>query len=260
MNILKRIRLLSIFSFFILCCLPLLPAQAGILTSETSQSACRRVAPLLEMQLARINAALGDPIFIRIFKETHELELWVQQAGEYRLFKIYGICKLSGQLGPKLREGDAQSPEGFYMVGDRQLNPNSRFHLSFDIGYPNTYDRVHGRTGSALMIHGDCLSIGCFAMTDSRIEEIYILAQEALRNGQRHFDVHIFPFRMTAENMFRHRKSYWFSFWQNLKEGYDFFEENHFPPQVSVEAQRYVCRPDYPETARNERRGGNLYN
>lgn len=259
MNILKRTHLLSVLTAFLVC-FSIFPAQAGILTSQTSMAVCKKVAPMLEMELAKLGVEVGNPIFIRIFKESRELELWVQQDEEYKLFKTYEICNFSGQLGPKLKEGDEQSPEGFYSVGDRQLNPNSHYHLSFDIGYPNTYDKLHGRTGSALMIHGDCISVGCFAMTDSRIEEIYTLAQEALRNGQRFFRVHIFPFRMTERNMRKHQNSKWFSFWQNLKEGYDYFEQTKMPPQINVIGKRYVCQPDYTETAGNQRKTNKIYN
>lgn len=259
MKILNRTYLLSILTA-LLVGFAIFPAQAEILTSETSMSVCKRIAPILEMELANLGIELGNPIFIRIFKESHELELWVQQDEEYKLFKTYEICNLSGQLGPKLKEGDEQSPEGFYSVGERQLNPNSHYYLSFDIGYPNTYDKQHGRTGSALMIHGDCTSVGCFAMTDSRIEEIYTLAEEALRNSQRFFRVHIFPFRMTEANMRKHKNSKWFGFWQNLKEGYDYFEKTKIPPQTNVVEKRYVCEPDYTETAGNQRKITKIYN
>jgi len=259
MKILNRTWLLPVLTA-LLVCFAIFPAQAEILTSETSMSVCNRVAPMLEMELSELGVELGNPIFIRIFKESQELELWVQQDEEYQLFKTYRICSLSGKLGPKLREGDEQSPEGFYSVSERQLNPNSHYHLSFDIGFPNTYDKLHGRTGSALMIHGDCISVGCFAMTDSRIEEIYTLAQEALRNGQRFFRVHIFPFRMTEANMRKHKNSNWLSFWKNLKEGYDYFEKTKMPPQIDVVGKKYVCAPDYTETAKNQRKINKTYN
>ncbi|PLX76608.1 MAG: 2-dehydro-3-deoxyphosphooctonate aldolase [Desulfuromonas sp.] len=192
--------------------------------------ASQRIFPELENQ----GLLLGMPVYIRIFKESSELELWVEKNDIFKLFKTYPICYYSGDLGPKLREGDNQSPEGFYFVTPRQLNPYSTFYLSFNIGYPNVYDRSQGRTGSAIMVHGDCVSIGCYAMTDEQIEEIYTIIDAALRNGQPFFRVHIFPFRMTEENMARHEESKWFSFWQNLKKGYDFFSESKRPPNVVV--------------------------
>ncbi|MBI4792442.1 MAG: murein L,D-transpeptidase [Deltaproteobacteria bacterium] len=236
------------------------PVSAELPSSQTSIAVCQRVAPSLAMELSRLGVELGSPIFIRIFKESQELEVWVQADEGYRLFKTYDICYFSGDLGPKTREGDRQSPEGFYTVNEHQLNPNSRYHLSFDIGYPNAYDKRLGRTGSALMIHGDCISVGCFAMTDSRIEEIYTLAEEALRNGQRFFRVHIFPFKMTAANMKKHKNSKWISFWKNLKEGYDYFEKTNMPPQITVAGKKYIVEPDYTATVAEQRRPAKVFN
>ncbi len=187
--------------------------------------------------------ARGRPIFIRIFKQSRELELWVQRGWRFHLWKTYPICGMSGELGPKLREGDLQAPEGFYFVGPRSLNPNSRFHLSFNVGYPNAYDRAHRRTGSYIMVHGDCVSAGCFAMTDSAIEEIYRIVEAAFASGQPFFRVHIFPFRMTAESMRRQRGSQWAEFWRSLKPGYDHFERTRTPPNVEVQSGRYVFEP-----------------
>jgi murein L,D-transpeptidase YafK len=177
---------------------------------------------------------------MRIFKELRELEVWCENGSRFVLFKTYAVCSISGHLGPKLRVGDGQGPEGFYFVTPVQLNPGSRFHLSFNLGYPNAYDRAHHRTGGALMVHGNCVSDGCYAMTDRGIEEIYVLADAALRGGQSFFRVHVFPFRMTDDNMMRHRYSEWSGFWANLNEGYEFFERTGRPPNVEVEAGRYV--------------------
>jgi murein L,D-transpeptidase YafK len=187
-----------------------------------------------------LGAEVGDPVFIRIFKYTAELEVWIKVGSHYKLLHTYEICRQSGYLGPKLKEGDRQGPEGFYYVSKSRLNPNSKFHLAFNIGYPNAYDRAHRRTGSALMIHGDCVSVGCFAMTDARIEEIYELVEKALDHGQKIVRVHSFPFRMTSEKMEHYRYSEWYSFWSNLKEGYDYFEEKRVPPDVGVENMKYV--------------------
>lgn len=198
------------------------------------------VVPVLSKQLAEKNMKIGQPVFIRIFKQSSELELWLKNGETYSLFKQYPICYFSGELGPKQKEGDRQSPEGFYFVKPQQMNPNSRYHLSFNLGYPNAYDRAHGRTGSYLMVHGDCVSIGCYAMTDPAIEEIYLLASAAHDAGQPFFRVHAFPFRMSEENMTLHKESEWFSFWENLKEGYDWFETSQVPPNVEVKNKRYV--------------------
>jgi murein L,D-transpeptidase YafK len=157
--------------------------------------------PRLNADLAPLGARVGAPVFLRVFKEEAELELWIDTPDGMHLFQTYPICRFSGQLGPKLREGDRQAPEGVYRVTKNSLNPNSSYHLSFNLGFPNAFDRAHGRTGSFLMIHGDCRSIGCYAMTDPGIEQIYVLVEAALRAGQPRVDVHAFPFRMTDQRM-----------------------------------------------------------
>jgi murein L,D-transpeptidase YafK len=207
---------------------------------DRSAAAAQRVKPDLVKALAAKKLNWGAPVFIRIFKEEKQLELWADDGKQFRLFKTWAICKFSGALGPKLREGDGQAPEGFYFVPRARMNPRSRFHLSFNLGYPNAYDRARQRTGGALMVHGNCVSIGCYAMTDPRIEEIYSLCDAALQNGQRFFRVHSFPFRMTEANMKRHRKSKWISEWQNLKIGYDWFEKTKRPPNVTVSGKIYT--------------------
>ncbi|MBU4445316.1 murein L,D-transpeptidase [bacterium] len=206
---------------------------SSIPSSSRSQEAISRVQPKIEKDFTSKNLEFGASIYIRIFKKEKELEIWVSGNGGFTLFREYPICTYgSGSLGPKTKQGDGQAPEGFYYVRPNQLNPVSNFHLSFNLGYPNQYDRIHKRTGSALMVHGSCVSIGCYAMTDEKIEEIYAIADAAFRNDQRFISVHIFPFRMTDENMQRHGKSKWYLFWQNLKEGYDFFEKHgNIPPK-----------------------------
>ncbi len=187
-----------------------------------------------------------SPIFVRIFKEESELEIWkAKDDGRFYHFKTYPICAWSGTLGPKVRVGDKQAPEGFYTVTPGQMNPNSQFHLAFNIGFPNAYDRVNGRSGDALMVHGDCRSAGCFAMTDALIEEIYILAREAFKGGQRQFQVDAFPFRMTDVNLARYKGNQWYGFWKTLKEGYDSFEATHVPPKVAVCSRQYLLNANF---------------
>lgn len=182
-----------------------------------------------------------QPILIRIFKSESELEIWKEKDdGHFYHLKTYPICNFSGGLGPKQKQGDLQAPEGFYVVDKSRLNPKSRYHLSFNMGYPNAYDRAYGRTGANLMVHGDCKSRGCYAMTDAVVEEIYALAQGALLGGQEKFQVHAFPFRMTAANLKAHNESHWYKFWSNLKEGYDYFEATRLPPLLAVCGKRYV--------------------
>lgn len=234
--------MLDLFCLLSFTACSVLPAgNAGeIPSSPGSRSAIARVTPRLQKEMSEKGLEMGSPIFIRIFKESGELELWVQKEARYRLFKAYKICYYSGALGPKTRQGDRQSPEGFYFVTPGRMNPSSQFHLSFDLGYPNSYDRYHDRTGSALMVHGDCVSIGCYAMTDGQIEEIYAVADAALKNGQPFFRVHAFPFIMTEEKMKEYEGSRWYPFWANLKEGYDIFEESKVPPDVEVRGGKYV--------------------
>lgn len=201
-----------------------------------------RVIPILKTELAERGLVFGQPVLVRIFKESRELEIWIRNGETFSLFKTYDICAYSGGLGPKLKEGDKQSPEGFYTVAPEQMNPQSRYHLSFNLGFPNAYDSAHGRTGSFLMVHGNCLSIGCYAITDAGIEEVYLMAEAAFERGQPFFRTHIFPFRMTDENLARHAGSPWIEYWRNLKEGSDLFEAERTPPDVTVKNKRYSFR------------------
>jgi len=204
----------------------------------------RAQAPLSEKTLALIESKNMDkesPILVRVFKEEAELEVWKKNRdGQYALLKTYPICRWSGNLGPKKKQGDRQAPEGFYTITPAQMNPNSNYYLAFNTGYPNAYDRAWGRTGSELMVHGDCSSAGCYAMTDTQIQEIYALARESFFGGQKEFQFEAFPFRMTALNMAKHRNNPNFAFWKMLKEGYDHFEATHQEPKVAVCEKRYV--------------------
>ena len=237
-----RAVLMLIISLFFPVLSAFADAEDSIPFSHRSREVILRVRPKLVKELSNRELEFGSPVYLRIFKEERVMEVWVKKDSSFALFKDYDICTYGSKgLGPKIRQGDGKAPEGFYYVTPARLNPNSRFHLSFNLGYPNRYDRAHGRTGGALMVHGDCVSIGCFAMTNPGIEEIYALADAALRNGQPFFRVHIFPFRMTGKKMEKHSGSEWFTFWKNLREGYDFFEENgNLPPNVEVEGERYI--------------------
>ncbi|GKX57335.1 hypothetical protein SOASR030_34470 [Leminorella grimontii] len=182
----------------------------------------------------------GDRLFIRILKAEDKLELWYSDGVHpFDKYKTYTICTYSGGLGPKKAEGDGKSPEGFYATNRGLLNPNSRYHLSFNIDYPNAYDRANGFTGSFIMVHGGCASVGCYAMTDPIIEEIYGLVEQALDGGQRSIPVHIFPFAMTDKNLERYRNAPEYPFWMMLKPGYDYFDKNRQIPVIGVENKRY---------------------
>lgn len=193
----------------------------------------------LNQELQQAGFELGQPVLLRIYKQESELEVWIAKSSQHVLFKTYPICKWSGQLGPKLTEGDGQSPEGFYEITAKQLNPHSRYHLAMNIGFPNAFDQSLSRTGSALMIHGSCVSIGCYAMTDAGVEEIYLLVEKALSKPQSSVPVHIFPFRMTKENLRAQSSHTWAEFWENLAEGDQLFQTTKTAPKVWSCAGRY---------------------
>lgn len=219
-------------------------AATAVILAGCSQPTGPHLNPLSEEAqalLAKKGMRQDQPIFVRVFKEESELEVWKQKDnGRYYHFKTYPVCNWSGKLGPKLKQGDKQAPEGFYKVSARQMNPASSYHLSFNMGYPNAYDRANRRTGNHLMIHGDCKSRGCYAMTDALMEEIYILARESFKGGQENFEIHAYPFRMTNANLRRHQRNKWAPFWRDLKRGYDHFQKTKQPPPVKVCEKRYL--------------------
>jgi len=196
---------------------------------------------------------LQSPILVRLFKQEAELEVWKQnRSGRYALLKTYPICRWSGDLGPKVREGDRQAPEGFYAITPGQMNPQSAYYLSFNIGYPNAYDKALGHTGSQLMVHGDCSSRGCYAMTDEQIAEIYALGRESFFGGQTAFQVQAYPFRMTPLNMAKHRNNPNMAFWKMIKEGYDHFEVTRQEPKVDFCEKKYVFDATKPPDAKKD--------
>ena len=199
------------------------------------------VSPKLVAEMTEKDMDLQSPILVRLFKQEAELEVWKQdRSGRFALLKTYPICRWSGDLGPKVREGDRQAPEGFYNISPAQMNPQSAYYLSFNTGYPNAYDRSLGHTGSELMVHGDCSSRGCYAMTDEQIAEIYSLGRESFFGGQRAFQFQAYPFRMTPVNMARHRNNPNMPFWKMIKEGYDHFEVTRQEPKVDFCEKKYV--------------------
>jgi murein L,D-transpeptidase YafK len=219
-------------------------ALAGCNTDSVSVISDRALTPLsprMISELEKKDMPKESPILVRLFKEESELEVWKQDTtGRFALLKTYPICRWSGELGPKIKEGDRQAPEGFYTITPGQMNPNSNYYLSVNIGFPNSFDRAWGRTGDFVMIHGDCSSRGCYAMTDEQIGEIYALAREAFFGGQHTFQVQAYPFRMTPLNMARHRTNPSMAFWKMLKQGYDHFEVTRLEPKVDVCDRRYV--------------------
>ena len=204
----------------------------------------RSLAPLSAKMLADIeqkNMTKESAILVRLFKEESELEVWKEDKdGRFALLKTYPICRWSGELGPKVKMGDRQAPEGFYTITPGLMNPNSNYYLAINTGFPNAYDKANERTGNFLMIHGDCSSAGCYAMTDEQIQEIYALARESFFGGQRAFQIQAYPFKMTPLNMAKHRNSPHMAFWRMLKQGYDHFEVTRLEPKVDVCEKRYV--------------------
>ena len=217
-----------------------LASQAALAASGVPKHEAPIPAATLALMSAR-DTSPSAPILIRSYKKEAELEIWKKaRNGRYVHLKTFPICRWSGQLGPKLKQGDRQTPEGFYSVARRQMNPNSSYHLSFDIGFPNAYDRAQGGSGAYLMVHGACSSAGCYAMTDKAVGEIYAIAREAFAGGQEAFQFQAYPFRMTAQNMAKYRSDPHIGFWRQLKEGSDRFEATGQEPAVSVSAGRYA--------------------
>jgi len=187
-------------------------------------------------------------MYVRVFKRERALELWVRpdDKAEFALLKTYAICAMSGELGPKLRQGDNQAPEGFYAIDF--FNPRSDYLLSLHLDYPNRYDAQTGTAqdlGGDIFIHGGCNSIGCMALTDQGIQEVYWLAVEARALGQQRIPVHIFPARLETQDLallkaaFKDKPGFG-RFWESLKPAYDFFEKHHRLPSITVDARGYA--------------------
>jgi murein L,D-transpeptidase YafK len=193
----------------------------------------------LEMDLEAAGFKLGAPAFIRVFKADSTLEMWMLKGGRFELFRRFPICKWSGELGPKLAEGDKQSPEGVYFITGGDLIVNARWHRAMNISFPNQRDRALGLTGSSILIHGKCSSIGCFALTDEYVEDVYEIVQSALEEGQPRVPVHIFPFELTREKLAAQAGDEWSDFWKELKRGHDIFLRDRLPPRA------FVCNGQY---------------
>jgi murein L,D-transpeptidase YafK len=202
----------------------------------------------LEMELQAGGFQLGAPAFIRIFKGDNTLEVWMMKGARFELFKTYEICKWSGVLGPKLREGDRQSPEGVYYIGSRGMIKNRRWHRAMNVNFPNARDDALGLSGSGILIHGKCSSTGCFALTDDIVQDVYDVVDAALDAGQPRVPIHIFPFKLTRENLADAAGDGWEDFWHELKRGHDLFLRDRLPPRV------YVCNGRYAFQSRRERR------
>lgn len=218
--------------------------------ADYAMPAAARVALAEQAKLGEVKqlfaaAAIDFPpaeLLLRAFKRERLLEVWASATPGGRMSRIatYEICALSGQLGPKRREGDYQVPEGYYRIS--YLWPLSAYHLSMNIGYPNRSDRILGgqSPGSAIMIHGNCASIGCLAMSDERIQELWVMATAMQQRGER-VHVHLFPSMRMDELLGDEAFGDHRDFWLNLREGLELFEQHRRLPRVDVDWQgRYT--------------------
>jgi murein L,D-transpeptidase YafK len=227
------------FIFAIVLALFAFKSKPTIPDSARAANARAKAWPQLQKDLKAAGLHDDQPIYLRLFKEPGILELWVKSGTRYKLFRQYLICTYSGGLGPKVRDRDGKCPEGYYNITPGQLQPMSTYHLAMNIGYPNEYDKQHNCTGDLIMIHGNCVSIGCYAMTDPKIDEIYTMVYEAFVHGQQSVPVSIYPFKLTSEHLDAYSEWPQYSFWKGLKPGYDLFEKRHTPPMVTVVNRSY---------------------
>jgi murein L,D-transpeptidase YafK len=214
--------------------------MAQVPTSKTSVAAYAQNEATLKHQFAEKKLKWGSAVFIRIYKQSNELQVWVKQNNQFVLFKTYAICYYSGTLGTKTKTGDGQAPEGIYKVFPSQMNPNSSYHLSFNIGYPNAFDKANGYTGSHIMVHGSCVSIGCFAMTNPIIEEIWTLMEAAFIQKQAYVNVFIFPFKLTQAAIDSNVTNGSVGLWKQLLPIDNAFDQTHKIPSVTVKSKNYV--------------------
>nr|WP_294946957.1 L,D-transpeptidase family protein [uncultured Mucilaginibacter sp.] len=225
--------------FILLLSFLTLTKPAALPDSKRASDARTTLWPKLQKELTDGGFNSNYRLYLRIFKQTDQFEVWAKRGTKYALFKRYDICYYSGGLGTKTKQGDGKSPEGFYTITAKQLNPVSNYHLAINIGYPNKLEQQKGYTGNAIMVHGNCASIGCYAMTNPRIEEIYTLIYKALSAGQDKINLDIFPFQMDDYHMQVFASSHYLPFWKTMKPGYDLFEKSRVPAMASVAGREY---------------------
>lgn len=235
--------MIKLFNFLLISLLVVTHPKTYLPDSDRAKSIRQKIWPKVQADLADKSLKFNQPIYIRIFKEENDLEIWVKSDQRYQFFKSYNICFFSGGLGTKTKAGDKKSPEGFYTIGPGQLNPTSSYHLAINIGYPNKLEASKGYTGDQIMIHGICASNGCYAMTNDGIDEIYTIVYKAFESGQQKIQLAVFPFRMDKQHMEKYDKSSCLAFWDSLKPGYDLFERDHLPPIVTIKGQNYSIKP-----------------
>lgn len=234
-------------TFFILAFAAVALAACNEFTTP-DEKANQPVSSELVQKIKDIGSTLGAPMMMRIIKQESIMEVWKQtNSGKYALLTTFKICAYSGGFGPKVIEGDRQAPEGFYDITPALMNKNSNYYLAFNTGFPNKFDKSYGRTGANLMVHGDCSSSGCYAMTDKEIAQIFALMRESFKGGASSVQLEIFPFRMTPGNLAKLNGDPNMAFWRNIKTGYDAFELTKRPPSWDVCARKYVFDATAPD-------------
>jgi murein L,D-transpeptidase YafK len=217
-----------------------LPASDGVMAARRSNgNSVEAVNNSLAAKFEEKGLTLGSPVFLRVYKQTSEMELWVQQGPRYIHFKTFGICRWSGGLGPKMYEGDRQSPEGLYHITTADLIVNPRWDRAMNINYPNSFDVVNGRSGSGILIHGKCGSIGCFAIQDQNVEEVYGAVRAALFSGQAEIPVLALPFRFASVAPSVRDTLQLNEFWSDLRRADLLFERDRLPPTAWICDGRY---------------------
>lgn len=208
--------------------------------SKLAKDVRAKVWPKLQGELTEKGLNINSSLYLRVFKEESALEIWIRSGREYQFFKSYNICYFSGGLGTKTRSGDGKSPEGFYIITPAQLHPVSSYYLAINIGYPNKLEQLKGYTGDAIMVHGHCASIGCYAMTDDGIAEIYTLVYKNFESGRQKIHLDIFPFRMDRGYLSKYATSSYLPCWKSMQPGYDLFEKNHIPAVAVIRKKAYA--------------------
>ena len=232
-------RVCGILGALVFCLALCADAKAASLIDKSPSSIAAVKEGLLTEEFAARGLKLGSPVFLRVYKQSSKMEVWVAQGPRYALFKTYRICRWSGGLGPKMFEGDRQSPEGLYHITAEDLIVNPRWHRAMNINYPNRFDVVNGRGGSGILIHGKCGSVGCFAIQDNNVEEVYDAVRAALQNGQVSIPVLALPFSFATyapavEDTLRLNE-----FWSDLRRADILFNRDRVPPTAWVCDGRY---------------------
>ncbi len=210
----------------------------------------------LQKELKKAGITSNFEVYMAAYKSEGKFELWLKGVGQnqFELFKTYNFCAHSGTIGPKVLEGDGQTPEGFYKIN--VFNPESSYHLSLGLNYPNKVDLARtgkdNKAGNDIYIHGNCVTIGCIPLSDEKIKEVYLIAIEARNGGQKDIPVSIFPFKLTEDNLKKHGAQFptQVTFWKTLQVGYAYFDKYKTLPKITQEKGGYVVnRPAIPRSS-----------